>query len=187
MKPTATLIEEHDVIVEMLDVAEREAQAKGALDTEKIVGLIEFFANFADHVHHAKEEKLLFPRLEERGMPHDGGPIAIMLAEHDEGRAFLKAARAALPAAQQGDAKAVATVRTALLNFAEVLRQHIHKENMILFHMADQLMTPADQADLEAAFAKVNNVELAVLRQQQLDFARRVAGTRKTHSRKSKR
>jgi hemerythrin-like domain-containing protein len=180
MKPTATLIEEHEVILQMLEVAEREAQAQGLLDAQKVAGLLEFFANFADRLHHAKEEKLLFPRLEERGMPHGGGPIAVMLMEHDEGRACLKRAREALPQAGQGHAPAVATVRRALLDFVELLRGHIHKENMVLFRMADQLLTGADQSELEAAFAQVNAVEMAAVRQQQLEFARRMAGKNKT-------
>jgi len=176
MKPTQTLIEEHNVIVQMLNVAKHEAEAEGTLNTEKIAGLIEFFANFADRLHHAKEETLLFPRLEERGMPHDGGPIAIMLMEHNEGRAFLAAARKALPAAQQGDAKAATAVRKSLQGFVELLRAHIHKENMILFNMADQMLTDADQCELEIAFAKVNGVDLADVRQRQLEFARHMAG-----------
>ena len=180
MKPTATLIEEHEVILQILDVAEQEAQEQGSLDTKKVAGLLDFFANFADHVHHAKEEKLLFPRLEERGMPRGGGPIAVMLMEHDEGRACLKRAREVLSQAEQGNAQAVVTVRDALLDFVALLRGHIHKENMVLFCMADQLMSDADQAELEKAFANVNNVDLAAVRQQQLEFARRVAGKSKT-------
>ena len=180
MKPTATLIEEHEVILRMLDVAEHEAQGQGALDAGKIEGLINFFATFADRLHHAKEETLLFPRLEERGMPHDGGPIAIMLMEHDEGRAFLKAAREALPRAGQGDAKAIAKVRAAMQNFVELLRAHIHKENMVLFRMADQLLTDSDQRELEVAFTKVNHHDLVEIRKQQLEFVQRVAGNPKT-------
>ena len=180
MKPTQTLIEEHEVILQMLDVAEHEAQVPGKLNAQKLAGLIEFFANFADRLHHAKEETLLFPRLEERGMPHGGGPIAVMLAEHDEGRAFLKAARAALPKAGQGDAQASTAVCAAVLGFVELLRAHIHKENMVLFRMADQMLTDTDQRELETAFAKVNTVDMADLRKQQLEFARRVAGENQT-------
>ena len=61
MKPTQTLIAEHEVIVQMLDVAERMAQAPGALDTAQVAGLIEFFADkvndveLADVRHHQLE------------------------------------------------------------------------------------------------------------------------------------
>ena len=176
MKPTATLIAEHEVIVQMLAEAERVAQAPGALEHERVAELIEFYANFADRLHHAKEEQLLFPRLVERGMPSDGGPIGVMLSDHEEGRAYLKAARAELAAAARGEQPAVAVVREALLGFAALLRSHIHKENVILFRMADELLTAADQPDLEAAFERVNGVELAAVREQQLAFVRRVAG-----------
>lgn len=176
MKPTETLIAEHEMIVQMLAEADRVAKAPGKLDQERTEGLIEFFVNFADRLHHAKEETLLFPRLEERGLPHDSGPLAIMLMEHDEGRSFLKAARMALPKAKQGEPQAVATVRDSLRGFAELLQAHIHKENMILFRMADEILTPNDQCELEAAFAKVNGVDLADVRKKQFEFFRRVAG-----------
>jgi hypothetical protein len=45
-----------------------------------------FFQQFADQCHHAKEEDVFFPVLKQRGIPEQGGPIGVMLHEHDLGR-----------------------------------------------------------------------------------------------------
>ena len=42
-------------------------------------------------LHHGKEEDILFAAMAENGFPTEGGPIAVMLAEHVRGRAFIQA------------------------------------------------------------------------------------------------
>lgn len=84
-KPTQFLVDEHAVIVRVLDAVEAVARRDDdPMDVEFFEKAIEFFACFADKCHHAKEEDLLFPVLEQRGVPRDGGPIGCMLSEHVE-------------------------------------------------------------------------------------------------------
>jgi hemerythrin-like domain-containing protein len=45
---------------------------------------VNFLRHFADECHHFKEEKLLFPLMEEDGIPREGEPIGMMLVEHEE-------------------------------------------------------------------------------------------------------
>lgn len=52
--------------------------------------IVQFFQVFADKCHHGKEENLLFPELERSGSPKERGPIAVMLAEHEQGQSFVK-------------------------------------------------------------------------------------------------
>jgi len=163
MTPTETLKHEHEVILMVLDTAQREAETIGAtakVDAERIRKFLDFFLNFADRCHHSKEEKLLFRRMIERGFPSEAGPIAVMLAEHDQGRAHLKAVEESLPAASGGDASATAEVRDHLIGYVELLRQHIDKENNVLYIMADQILTANDQTDLASAFEKVEAEEM---------------------------
>ncbi|MDH7486396.1 MAG: hemerythrin domain-containing protein [Anaerolineae bacterium] len=163
MTPTETLKHEHRIILMVLDAAEREArriQAGGAVDTEKIEKMLDFIRNFADRCHHAKEEDLLFVRMGQRGMPTDSGPIAVMLYEHNEGRARVRAVADALPQAAQGNAAAIATVTANLLAYTQLLRAHIDKEDNILYPMADRLLTPADQRTLAEAFERVEAEEM---------------------------
>src|ERR1051326_6848001 len=101
MLPTEVLSREHRAIEKMLAELEdeiRRAQAGGPFPRAFFDQALDFFRNFADGCHHAKEENLLFPRMKERGVPEHGGPIGVMLSEHDEGRAYLKAVRENLDA-----------------------------------------------------------------------------------------
>jgi hemerythrin-like domain-containing protein len=163
MTPTETLKHEHQIILLVLDAVEREAQLmekEGQLRAQRVEQMVDFFRNFADGCHHAKEEKLLFVKMHERGMPLQGGPLAAMLYEHDEGRKRVSAVADALPPASDGDPAALAAVRDNLVGYVQLLRAHIAKENGVLFPMADQLLTPQDQQELTAAFDRVEAEEI---------------------------
>jgi hemerythrin-like domain-containing protein len=163
MTPTETLKHEHQIILMVLGAAEREVnsiESTGRVHADRMAQMLDFFPNFADRCHHAKEEKLLFVKMEERGMPVQGGPIAVMLHEHDLGRRFLRACREALPQAEAGEAEAVAALRDNLGGYVRMLRPHIHKEDNILYPMADQLFSPEDQQALGEAFDRVEAEEI---------------------------
>lgn len=162
MTPTEILKHEHEVILLVIAGAEREgeAAARGAMNLDNVEQMADFFRNFVDRCHHAKEEKQLFPAAEKRGIPRDGGPIGVMLSEHDAGRDCVRAVLDALPAARAGKADAVRRVGRALLVYAELLRGHIFKEDNILYPMCDRVLTAHDQAALLAAFDQIESEEM---------------------------
>jgi hemerythrin-like domain-containing protein len=162
MKPTEELVHEHKVILHVLKTAAVEAQRirdKKTVRTGLIEMMLDFFRNFADNCHHAKEEKNLFPMLEKRGMAHDKGPIAMMLAEHNEGRRRLANITGLLPAAIQNDGDAIIAIAENLSAYALLLESHIGKENNVLFPMAEKLLTGTDFDELEKAFADIEKIE----------------------------
>ncbi|MFY9111563.1 MAG: hemerythrin domain-containing protein, partial [Desulfomonilia bacterium] len=131
----------------------------GKIDSALIEKMLDFFRNFTDKCHHAKEEKHLFPMLERRGVPRDKGPVGVMLAEHNEGRRLLSNISELLPAATNGDSDAVMSIAVDLAAYVTLLEKHIQKENEVLFQMADRVLTAEDQNHLEAAFARVEKEE----------------------------
>lgn len=157
--PQATVIlrQEHDAILKMLDAAEEAARridSGGPLRRETLSGLTEFFRLFADKCHHGKEEDLLFPLLESRGMIRAGGPTGVMLHEHEEGRALVRQMAEAAEACNWGE-DSQRKWAAAARGYIELLRQHIFKENNILFVMAENMLTPQEQEELAAEFDKV--------------------------------
>lgn len=150
MKSVDRLIAEHDIIERGLDLLET-AVAKIASRQPLPEGFAQwapgFFAQFADKCHHAKEEDILFPLLKERGIPEQGGPIGVMLHEHDLGRSCVRRMREACAA--EFDAEMFSQ---AAREFIPLLRQHIFKENNVLFPMAGRVMSEADDADLNLQF-----------------------------------
>ena len=162
MTPIELLMHEHDIILMVLGAVEQEAQRiqdSGQVNAEKAAQVVDFVRNFADRCHHAKEEDLLFVRLQERGMPVQGGPIGVMLMEHTEGRRLVKAVAEALPDATKGDPQAVAAVRNNLLGYTRLLRAHINKEDNVLYPMGDRILTPEDQQWLVKEFDRVEAEE----------------------------
>jgi hemerythrin-like domain-containing protein len=116
---------------------------------------VDFVRNFADRCHHAKEEENLFPRMEARGVPRDGGPIGVMLFEHEQGRAFAWAIAAAIDAYEADGQAAAPVIAENARGYVDLLRQHIMKEDNVLFPMADRVLSAADQAELEQRFEQI--------------------------------
>ena len=146
-KATALLSDEHRVIERVLGALEKLTRkpAREALESWKQA--LDFIRHFADQCHHFKEEKVLFPALEEHGIPRDGGPVGTMLMEHEEGRSYVRAMFAALAAIAEIDAKDQSAETTLFENargYVRLLREHIQKEDDILFRMADEVI-PADE------------------------------------------
>jgi hemerythrin-like domain-containing protein len=130
---TAALRAEHVLILRALDVLEAAAERDGEGQADPAwVALTEWLRDFADARHHAKEERLLFPALEAAGVPRPGGPIEVLLEEHEQGRALVGALREAAPAQRPELAR----------EYGRLLRAHIAKEDEILFDLADAMLDP---------------------------------------------
>jgi hemerythrin-like domain-containing protein len=134
------LMEEHQLILRALDALEAfvAKEARGGDDRAEMGRFVRFIREFADARHHGKEEDILFVAMVAAGFPRDGGPIAVMLMDHEAGRAHVavmaeKAAQA-VPWTAEDRAAAVAAARS----YAELLRGHIFKEDRILYPMARQ-------------------------------------------------
>jgi hemerythrin-like domain-containing protein len=158
MTPTHVLEQEHERILVLLSILERLARGvrEGARPLEAITECLDLLRSFADGAHHGKEEQHLFPALERAGMPREAGPVAVMLMEHDLGRGELAALRDALAGLQEGVEDAPVRFSRAAARYVPLLRDHIEKENLVLFRMACDLIPPSDVALLERAYAEVD-------------------------------
>ncbi len=158
MSATEELKTEHRAIERMLAVLEAAAQR---LDDSEPVrpGLfreaVDFVRNFADRCHHGKEEDNLFPRMEAAGVPRAGGPLGVMLLEHDQGREYVAAIAGAIDAFEGGDRSAAGVIAENARGYAGLLRQHIAKEDDVLYPMADRVLSPDDQRELEQRFQEI--------------------------------
>ena len=154
--PTQVLMAEHELILEALDALEKKVaaiQTGAAPDHVYFEKAVAFLRGFADRCHHGKEEDLLFKRMAERGIPVQGGPIAVMLSEHQAGRAFIRGI--AEGAAKLGtDPPATTQIAENARGYVDLLRAHSGKENNILFPMADRVLGPEDQAHLSKEFER---------------------------------
>ncbi|HWP60231.1 MAG TPA: hemerythrin domain-containing protein [Candidatus Acidoferrales bacterium] len=159
---TEALKHEHRVIEKVLGSLERLADPEREFSAEQWRKILEFIRGFADQCHHHKEEKLLFPALEEHGIPVEGGPIGVMLVEHEEGRGYVKGMVDALALAETDPQTAKKILVTNAESYLRLLREHIRKEDDILFHIADEILSPEEQERLAREFEEHEEQEIGV-------------------------
>ena len=163
MKPTDILLAEHRVIEQVLDCVEvlaHKAHAEGLVAVEDARVALNVLTTFADRCHHGKEEHELFPAMEQRGMPRHVGPLAVMLAEHELGRAAIKDMQRAVEDAGKDPAGAAQRFHRAAESYVELLRDHIAKEDSVVFPMAESMFRDADRELLLKRFAQVEHADL---------------------------
>ncbi len=155
---TEILVREHDVILRMIQVINnvlQRMQNGEKVDADDLRNMVDFIRNFADHCHHAKEEDVLFKRMVEKGFPLQGGPIQVMLFEHDQGRQFVQNFEKGIEMYENGAPEAVQQIVENAGGYARLLTEHIHKENNILYPMGNQIFDETDQQELLQAFDEV--------------------------------
>lgn len=162
MKATEILISEHRVIervIDSLQVAAQQLESGAPVRAGFFLDASDFIKGFADGCHHRKEEGVLFRAMTLSGVPVQGGPIGVMLQEHELGRKYNRAMREAAQKMAAGDETARLAVVKAARSYIDLLRQHIAKEDGVLFPMAEQII-PADQhGDLVEDFEHVEHEE----------------------------
>lgn len=148
MKATEDLIHEHTAVLDALEILDKVAAAVAAERQDApahLEQLLDFFKGFVDRCHHGKEEDVLFPELERLGVRREGGPIGVMLSDHEVGRGHVRALIENLERLRRGEADAATGIVEHASAYRDMLQAHISKENNVLFRMADRLV-PQDVA-----------------------------------------
>jgi len=157
MQATQILIEEHIVIKRVLtalEIAAGRLERGEELRPAFFINAALFIKNFADGCHHHKEEGILFIAMNAAGLPSDSGPIAVMLAEHEQGREFTVAMKSAAEAWEKGDQRVRRVVAHNALGYVTLLRHHIQKEDQVLFPMAEKTIPSQEQIKVDADFSQ---------------------------------
>lgn len=163
MRATDQLKEEHRVIEKVLSALDEFAAAleRGeAVAPAALEKALDFLNAFADKCHHSKEEQHLFPLLEQSGIPREGGPIGIMLTEHEQGRALVRGMREAVQRYSRGEKAAASEIARNARGYVDLLHHHILKEDHVLYRMAEEALSQEDQDSLEQCFHRVEEEEM---------------------------
>jgi len=150
--PTAIdqLLAEHRIIEKVLralsGICDRLERGE-AIDPNVFEQVLDFLTTFTDHRHHQKEEKFLFPALGMHGLPRDRGPIGIMLQEHCSGRALITHMKRAANGYRDKESRAGDQFVESAREYVALIREHIQKEDNVLFKVAQTLL---DAQSMEA-------------------------------------
>jgi hemerythrin-like domain-containing protein len=135
MKSTNYLIQEHKIILRALDVLDAMSagvEAKQELDERDVDELLDFLRWFGDAHHQAKEETILFPALKTVAAAQ-ARPVEHMTLEHNQERALIEELEKNVRLRKLSDFVSSAN------RLSSVLRNHIYKEDEILFETADSI------------------------------------------------
>lgn len=138
---------DHQDILACLDELEKEIN-QPTINHTKVKDFLRFTQTFAEP-HHQKEERVLFPALEKKGIPNEGGPIGMMLVEHTTKRNYLTKMKEALK--ENNEEKLKENTRAMI----SLLRDHIYKEDNILYPCAQDVLTKDELANLALQCKKI--------------------------------
>jgi hemerythrin-like domain-containing protein len=165
MQATDILMGEHRVIegvLETLEAATHQLEMGQPVRSGIFLDAADFIKGFADGCHHRKEENILFIKMADCGVPVEGGPIGVMLVEHEQGRQYTQGMRQAVEALEAGDESARQLIISNAYGYIQLLRQHIMKEDNILFPMAERAIPLNEHAALVVDFKQVEDAETGV-------------------------
>ncbi len=158
--PFHLLAYEHRYILKVfhaLSVIDNDLGRGRPVDIELMRKVVLFMRDFADKCHHAKEEAILFPAMEEKGVPKTGCPLAGLKGEHAKGRALVTGLDEAATACASGNQEAVDALRAAISGIRQLYPNHIWKENEMVFPMAERLFSQAEIENLKFEFDKAES------------------------------
>ena len=155
MLATDDLKHEHSVMTRMLTIFELVADKNAKeLPADFFPRTVDFLRNFVDRCHHGKEEEYLFPAIEAHGISGKTGIIAVMLAEHEQGRGYVHQIEEASKHIVTDQAAFKAAIRSSM-EYTRLLRQHIDKETNSVFPMADGVFNNTDNQELLEKFEEI--------------------------------
>lgn len=160
MKATDILMQEHRVIEKVLtslETAVNRLSTGQTIPMDFFLMVADFIKNFADGCHHRKEEGILFVALAANGMSQETAPVSIMLEDHEEGRRLTRAMLTGVEQVQAGDTTALSQVTQNALDYIALLREHIQKEDSVLFPLADDIIPVGQHQQLMADFNRIEN------------------------------
>lgn len=137
-RPTEILSNDHKVVLEKLKLMEQTINNLKSTNVKNILTDLKTFLRKEADLHFKKEEAALFPEME-KFIPRDEGPIGQMLLEHEDlykyEDNFIRGVD--LFSKDENNGEAQKLIRENGNSFINLLREHIYKEDNMLFMMAD--------------------------------------------------
>ena len=147
-------------VLTALDKAANRWEAGEVVPPEFFLDAADFAKGFADDCHHGKEEGVLFPAMAAAGLSLQSGPLAVMLAEHEEGRRLVRGMRQATERLQGGDIAAGKEVFSNAHGYVKLLEAHINKENKIVFPLANRIIPEVQHPHLHEQFERIEHEQM---------------------------
>jgi hemerythrin-like domain-containing protein len=178
MKAMESLLREHQIIGRLADALESYAQQTKQgrpPDPEDLGRFASAFTDFAERIHHDKEENILLPALARHGVHWDDGALPAVRREHRQEAYLIDVLRQVGERAgswNHEDRRHMAASAQALVDFQ---RKHHLLESREVFSVVEGRLDASALADLERALAKFD-IEHEALRVDVLARAEALIG-----------
>jgi uncharacterized protein len=153
------LTTDHETTEKVFAALEQAFAAPGGPPAAVVALMLDYFSVYVDQCHNLKEEKHLFPLIERLGIPREGGPLGVMLDEHEQSRTLLARWKPLAQAYVAGDRSTLLPLRDVFAEHSALLKNHFWKENDILYPMALRVIA---EADAKKVVAGIEQVEAAL-------------------------
>lgn len=155
------LLEEHRLIknvVAAFEVYVDSVDRRKDVQQHDLFRFVTFFSDFADGIHHAKEEAVLFPALARCGFAAEAGPLTLVRKQHSRERLlYAELKRAATDQHAWTNSRIGELVRTArtLIDFE---RQHVEEEDSRLLPAARAKLALEDASILRKSLEQFDRI-----------------------------
>ncbi len=156
-KTSKMLSEEHKYILKVISAIKNEEKnmEAGKINVTFLKQAIEFIRNYADKLHHAKEEDILFKEFEKNASCDSCNPVPQMLHEHEIGREYVRNL-------EQGiNEKNPKKIIENALGYCRLLEEHISKEDSVLYPMTDETIDKKKLEEMHKKFMQIDKSRMA--------------------------
>ena len=141
MEALDILIDEHVFIrqfLEILAVSLKNMEQGKRPSKEFFEKSVSFARDFTDKYHHFKEEYILFNRLAEKKKGEIDAQVQSLKFQHERGRALIGDVAKALEGYAKGQEAQTLILLESLAAYTSLMRQHVHREDHILYPMVEK-------------------------------------------------
>jgi len=124
---------------------------KAKVNTRVFAAMIYYLDTFSERMHHPKEDRYLFNALRGRG-GEAAAIVADLEREHAAGGDALRRLEQCLMRYEEGGDKEFPAFAEAVARFVGEYRDHMHKEEDIVFPLAERLLSASDWQAIDRAF-----------------------------------
>ena len=159
--PLQILVDEHKLIKRWLALMPdlvKDLKLTSANECQIIESGIDFIRSYADRLHHSKEEDILFNYFDDTV-----DIFQVIYEDHKKARILVQDMLHAF------DEKNSRVLAGKMLEYAELLNEHIHKEDGMLFPWLDSRLTEKEKSELLTRFQQ-SDKSLALDDQKYLSF-----------------
>lgn len=156
------LMAEHEVILEVLRVAQAEADhvRQGFnMNENRVRDIVDFSRNFTDRCHHGKEERFYFPA----ARVYAGQRVYSFLDELTAEHAYTRSTMDEIDYLLGSDDRDVARLIAERLSvYVSTIRRHIQREDQQLYRKSGTFLPGVEEQALLIGFDRLESVDLGI-------------------------